>query len=154
MKSRKIIDSTEIEKIIQDSEICTIGMVDEDNMPYTLPFSFGYGNETVYLHSAPEGRKTGILKNNPNVCISFSTAHQLHRQSGDVACSYSMRYKSVLLKGKVEFVSDYDAKVLALNLIMKHYTGKDDFTYNAPSVNNVVIMKIKAVSVEGKAFGY
>ncbi|HOI86970.1 MAG TPA: pyridoxamine 5'-phosphate oxidase family protein [Lentimicrobium sp.] len=154
MKSRMITLTEAIEEIIRECEICNIGMVDAENMPYTLPFNFGFEWDTVYLHSAPTGRKIEILRANPNVCISFSTAHRLYHQSESVACSYGMKYKSVLIKGRVEFVEDYDEKVRILNIIMKQYTGRDEYSYNAPAVNNVAVMKVIASSVEAKAFGY
>jgi nitroimidazol reductase NimA-like FMN-containing flavoprotein (pyridoxamine 5'-phosphate oxidase superfamily) len=65
-----------------------------------------------------------------------------------------MKYKSVLISGKVEFVEDFDEKVRILNIIMRQYTQRDDFSYNAPAVNNVAVMIVRAVKTEAKAFGY
>ncbi|WP_062045161.1 pyridoxamine 5'-phosphate oxidase family protein [Lentimicrobium saccharophilum] len=154
MKSRMISLPDTIEEIISGCEVCYVGMVDPEHKPYTLPFNFGYADETVYLHSAPTGRKIEVLRNNPNVCIAFSTAHELYKQSEQVACSYGMKYKSVLISGKVEFVEDFDEKVRILNIIMRQYTQRDDFNYNAPAVKNVAVMKVRAVKTEAKAFGY
>ncbi|WP_367327793.1 pyridoxamine 5'-phosphate oxidase family protein [Lentimicrobium sp.] len=154
MKSRMISLPDVIEEIISDCEVCYVGMIDREQMPYTLPFNFGYAEETVYLHSAPTGRKIEVLRNNPNVCIAFSTAHQLYKQSEKVACSYGMKYKSVLISGKVEFVEDFDEKIRILNIIMRQYTHSGDFSYNDPAVNNVTVMKVRALKTEAKAFGY
>lgn len=143
-----------IAEIVTACEVCSVGMIDKDNMPYTLPFNFGFENETVYLHSAPAGKKIEVLKSNPNVCIVFSTAHALYKQSENVACSYGMRYKSVLVRGKVEFIDDFDEKKRILNIIMKQYTKRDDFAYSVPSVNGVAVMKVVADKIEAKAFGY
>jgi uncharacterized protein len=154
MKGRMITLSEAIEEIVTSCEVCSVGMIDQDNMPYTLPFNFGFENETVYLHSAPSGKKIEVLKSNPNVCIVFSTAHELYKQSENVACSYGMRYKSVLVRGKVEFIEDFDEKKRILNIIMKQYTKRDDFAYSVPSVNGVAVMKVVADKIEAKAFGY
>ena len=154
MKSRMITLPSAIEEIITSCEVCSVGMVDQNNLPYTLPFNFGFENNTVFLHSAPVGRKIDILRHKPDVCISFSTAHELYLQSENVACSYGMKYKSVLVKGKVEFVEDLDEKIHILNVIMKQYTRRDDFSYSEPAVKNVAVMKIIAETIEAKAFGY
>lgn len=143
-----------ITEIVTSCEVCSVGMVDKDNLPYVLPFNFGYEDQTVYLHSSQTGRKIDILKENPQVCIAFSTAHQLYKQSENVACSYGMRYKSVLVRGKVEFITDFDEKVRILNVIMKQYTKRDDFAYSTPSVMGVAVMKVVAEKIEAKAFGY
>ncbi|NTW26456.1 MAG: pyridoxamine 5'-phosphate oxidase family protein [Lentimicrobium sp.] len=154
MKSRMITLPDAIEAIVTSCEVCSVGMTDKDNLPYVLPFNFGFENNTVYLHSAPVGRKIDILKQKPEVCIAFSTAHELYKQSDDVACSFGMRYKSVIVKGKVAFIEDFDEKVRILNVIMKQYTKRDDFVYSIPAVKGVAVMKVVADSIEAKAFGY
>ena len=62
-----------------------------------------------------------------------------------------MRYRSVLLHGKAEFVEDYDAKVDALKIIMSHYTD-NDFDFSPPAVNNVTIIKVRVVKLTGRKF--
>lgn len=154
MKARMITLPEAIEEIVRSCDVCSVGMVDENNMPYTLPFNFGFENNTVYLHSAPVGKKISVLRNNPHVCIAFSTAHQLYKQSPEVACSYGMRYKSVLVFGKVEFIEDPAEKIDILNIIMRQYTQRGDFSYSDPSVKNVAVMKVVTDRIEAKAFGY
>ncbi|MBW6491531.1 MAG: pyridoxamine 5'-phosphate oxidase family protein [Lentimicrobium sp.] len=154
MKSRTITLLQEIERIIFSCDACYVGMVDSANKPYTLPFNFGYENQTLYLHSAPVGKKIDILRNNPFVCVAFSNDHELVRQSENVACSYGMKYKSVLIEGKLEFVEDYDEKIRILNIIMRQYTKRDDFSYNSPAVVNVAVMRIKVDNLSAKAYGY
>ena len=152
---RKVLfnDITKINQIIDLCEVCYVSMVDENNMPYVLPFNFGYENGVIYLHSAKTGKKIKILKAKPNVCIVFSTGHQIRFQHPDVACSYMMKYRSVQAFGEVEFIDDYDEKVKILNMVMKKYTGKD-FKYSKPSVDEVETFIVKVSQISGKEFGY
>ncbi len=143
----------EIEVIIKKCDTCHIAMVDENNKPYLLPFNFGYHEGTVYLHSDPNGKKIEILKKNPAVCINFTADHELFRQNEKVACSYGMRYRSVLVDGDVEFINDFDAKVDALNIFMKQYVDRD-FTYSKPAINNVCVFKVEIKDFIGKTYGY
>jgi nitroimidazol reductase NimA-like FMN-containing flavoprotein (pyridoxamine 5'-phosphate oxidase superfamily) len=149
-----ITDQTLIDAVINGCEACFVGMVDENNMPYTLPFNFGYRDGILYIHSGPKGRKLDILKNNPHVCVAMSTDHEMYHQSEDVACSYGMKYKSILIKGKAEFLTDIEDKVLALSVVMKQYTKREDYRYSLPSLKNVQVMRIVPESVECKYFGY
>ncbi len=142
------------EDIIKRCEICNVSMVDENNQPYVLPFNFAYADDTLYLHSAPEGRKIDILEKNPHICASFSTDHQLYHQNEGVACSYSMRYRSVLLYGKVEFIDDLEEKEAILNKIMAQYTDKKGFSYSLPALKNVKIFRIPVDKLDGRTFGY
>ena len=151
-KRRIIFKEKEQEDIISKSDCCYIGMVDENNNPYVLPFNFGYKDKCIYLHSGQTGKKIEILKKNNRICAVFSIGHSLTAQNKDVACSYIMSYKSVICYGKVEFIEEFEKKVEALNIIMQHYT-KRDFEYSTPAVNNVLTYKIVIEEMTGKEFG-
>jgi nitroimidazol reductase NimA-like FMN-containing flavoprotein (pyridoxamine 5'-phosphate oxidase superfamily) len=154
MKSREIVLQSAMEEIIRKCQYCTMAMVDQQNQPYVLPMNFGYADGVVYLHSAPEGKKVDILRNNNRVCLAFSTDHELKHQHEEVACSYSMKYRSVLVYGKVEFIDDPGEKRRVLNILMKQYTGRDDFSYHEPAIKNVLVYQVKAVKMEGRAYGF
>ena len=152
MRKRTIDKKSEIEKIILQSDVCYIGMVDKENKPYVLPFNFGYQDDVVYFHSAPEGKKIDIFQENNEVCVVFSVEHELKYVNKEVACSYGMKFKSVQAFGKVEFVEDFDKKVDALNIIMSNYTDVN-FEYNKPAINGVKIWIVKVEKLEGRALG-
>lgn len=154
MKSREITIQSAMDEIIAKCQYCNLAMVDQHNEPYVLPMNFGYADGVVYLHSAPEGKKVDILRNNKRVCLAFSTDHVLRHQNEDVACSYSMKYRSVLVYGKVEFIEDPTEKRRVLNILMKQYTGRDDFKYHDPAIHNVLVYKVVAEKMEGRAYGY
>ena len=153
MKNRKIILKEEIERIIKNCEFCNVAMVDLEGKPYVIPMNFGYSNNYIYLHSSPNGKKIDCLRNNNSVCVSFSTDHLLRWQSEKVACSYSMKYRSVLAYGKVEFEIAKEEKIEALNQIMKQYTDKE-YTYSDPAVKDVMVFKVNIGKLEGRAYGY
>jgi len=153
MHHRFITDQKEIDEIIKKCEVCYVSMVDENNLPYVLPFNFGYDDGVIFLHSSKKGLKIDILKKNPSVCIAFSTDHQLRYQSEQMACSYSMKYRSVLAFGKVEFIEDPDQKIEFLNNVMSHYTDRE-FTYSAPSLREVCTYKVKVEKFTAKLYGY
>ena len=120
MQTVTITSRPEMEKIISSCQVCYLAMSDNDGLPYVLPFNFGYDGEYIWLHSGPAGKKMDILKSKPNVCIAFSTDHELYHQHEQVACSYGMKYKSVLVFGKVEWIDSAEKKIEGLNVIMKN----------------------------------
>jgi uncharacterized protein len=75
-------------------------------------------------------------------------------QNEKVACSYSMKYRSVLIYGKLMPIAEYDDKIVVLNIIMEKYSRKSDFTYSKPAVENVKVFEIKVSRVEGRVYGY
>lgn len=141
MKNIQTEDLKKIEEIINKIKVCHIGFVDGEK-PYVLPFNFVYRDHILYIHSALTGRKIDILKNNNNVCASFETDSKLFVRHEQVACSYSMTFKSVVMSGKLEFIEDVEEKTKIMNWFMEFYSGRSDFKYNLPAINNVAIMKI------------
>lgn len=153
MNNKEITDKKEIEDIINSIPVCHIAIVDNE-MPYSLPFNFGYKDNVIYLHSGKGGRKYEILQKNNNICISMERDSILNIRHENVACSYSMKFKSVIIFGKVIFLEDFDEKCTAMNIIMKHYSGRDHFKYNAPAINNVEIYKVEIEKITARKRGY
>ncbi len=153
MRSNWITSEPEMFQVIEKCEACYVSMVDENNMPYVVPLNFGVKDGFIYLHSSQKGKKIDILRQNSNVCIAFSTDHLLKSQHADVACSYSMKYRSVLVYGKIEFIEEADAKIEAMNIVMQKYTGRE-FSYGAPAIREVCVYKVVISEMSGKKLGY
>jgi hypothetical protein len=64
-----------------------------------------------------------------------------------------MRYRSVIVYGKAEFVEDPEERINCLNIIMAHYTDRK-FEYNAPAIREVMVFKVRVEKMEGRAYGY
>ena len=153
MKNRKIDFKPELESIIAKCESCSLSMVDEHGMPYVIVMNFGYRDDHIYFHSSRTGKKIDILLKNPNVCVAFSTDHQLRWVNEDVACSWGMKYRSVLAYGKVEFIDEFDEKEEALRISRGNYS-EHEFTFNAPAVKDVMVFRVKVDVLEGRVYGY
>lgn len=149
---KNITRKEEIEEVINQCEVCYIGFVD-NNTPYVLAFNFGFEGNKIYIHTSKNGRKLEIIKKNNNVCVFFDAFRELFAYNEDVACSYRMKYKSVMAIGKIFVVENYEEKVNALNLIMKKYTSRV-FNFSRPSVDNVNILRVEIESITGRKFEY
>ena len=153
MKNRTLTFKKEQEDIIRRCQFCNMAMADQDNRPYVIPMNFGYEEGHIFLHGSKTGLKNDILRSNPRVCLSFSTDHELRYVNEEVACSWSMRYRSVLIHGMVEIIEDPEEKVRGLNVIMAHYSDQE-FSYNDPAIEGVQVYKVVIEKMEGRAYGY
>lgn len=152
-RTKTIADRKVIDQIIHRCDTCYVAMADKQGKPYVLPFNFGYEEGVLYLHSAREGKKMNILRENPQISVAFSTDHALRHSHDDVACSYGMKFRSVVLDGMIEFIDDFDRKKEVLNIIMKKYTGRE-FTFNAPSIHEVCVYCLRITGISGRESGY
>jgi len=150
-QDREITDSAQIAAIIQQAQVCHLGLVDGDR-PYVVPVSFGYSDGCVYIHSASEGYKLDLLRRNPTVCVEFETDVQLLQ--ADKPCAWGLRYRSVIGWGVASLVDDPAAKSRALNAIMAHYGGNGDYVYSAAALAETAIIQVQIAAMTGKQAGY
>lgn len=145
--SQEITDKSVLDEILTKSKICRLGMIDK-GLPYVLPFNFGYHEDCIYIHSAPEGKKIELLKENPLVC--FEVEQQADIIEDEVACKWSTLYRSVVGYGNVQIVNGFEDKKRGLEIIMNQhgYSGKMDF--NRKEVEFIVILKLQIESMTGK----
>jgi len=153
MRTSFITDKQEIENIINQCVVCFVGITEADGTPYVIPMNFGYADNEIILHSAPEGKHLQLLALNNRVCITFCAEKKLVYQHPDVACSYSMLSKSVLCKGSVSFIEDLTEKEQALNVLMKNYAADRPFKYSKPALMNVKVWRVSVDEITCKAFG-
>ena len=141
-REQEVTDINEIIRILDESKIAHIGLVDGDE-PYVVPMNYGYlmedGKLTIYLHGAKRGRKLDLIRANPNVF--FEAECDLVPFEGDVACRYGIAYSSIMGKGTAEIIEDVEEKKLALSAIMKTQTGKD-FEFEDKMTTIVSIVRI------------
>jgi nitroimidazol reductase NimA-like FMN-containing flavoprotein (pyridoxamine 5'-phosphate oxidase superfamily) len=146
----EINDIASIEEIIRKAQVCRLALSENDR-PYVVPLCFGYKDNTLYFHSAREGKKLDVLKKNNNVCFEIDTDNELLK--GKKACSCSMKYRSVIGFGRAEIIEDTELKHRALNIIMQNYF-EGFFKYPDEAVNKTVIIKVKIDSMTGKQLGF
>lgn len=153
MKNKVIASKEEMKAVIRKCQTCCISMVDPEGKPYVIPMNYGFQDDVVFFHGAQKGKKVDVLQHQQDVCIVFSTDHQLRYVNEEVACSWSMRYRSVIVYGKAEFVDDLKDKVDCLNIIMANYSDRS-FEYNDPAVREVMVFKVKVQKMDGRSYGY
>ena len=145
-KEKQIQELFTMESIIAKAEICFLAMSD-NNIPYVVPLNFGYRDNVLYFHSAAEGKKLQLIKENPNV--SFSMAIDSEIVKGDKACNWGMIYKSVIGRGIASFIEDQEAKIEALDIIMSQYSS-ETWEYKPKMLEKTVVVKIEVEELTGK----
>jgi nitroimidazol reductase NimA-like FMN-containing flavoprotein (pyridoxamine 5'-phosphate oxidase superfamily) len=148
-KEKEITDKAEIESIIKQSLVCRLAM-SVDGEPYIVPLCFGYTDGVLYMHSAKEGKKIEILKQNNGVCFEFDIATEV--TTGKTACDWGMNYRSVIGFGKASFVEDLEEKRKALEIITVQYAGKT-YKLTDGAVKETLVIKVDVEAMTGKQSG-
>ena len=151
MRTHFIHDRKEIDAILKQCKTCYVAMSDND-VPYILPMNFAMDGDRVILHSAQYGRMWDTIRKNPNVCINWTLGEELAWQDEQVACSYRVKSKSVIVEGTAEIVEDITEKERIIRQFMTQYSELP-FKFNEPAVRNVGILLVPISKLSAKEFG-
>ena len=138
----KITDQEQILHILDTAKIVHVGLA-VDNEPYVIPMNYGYtyeeGKLVLYLHSAVQGKKLDMMRENPRVFFELDC--DLAPFEGEKPCQYGLVYSSVMGRGTASIVEDTAEKIKAMALLMKTQTQKD-FEFNDRLVSIVAVIRI------------
>ena len=138
----QITDEQQIRAILDGAKVVHVGMC-VDNEPYVVPMNYGYlmedGRLTIYLHSAQQGKKLDMIRQNPKVFFELDCDWVPFE--GEKPCQYGLSYSSVMGRGTATIVEDVEEKKRAMSLLMKTQTEKD-FTFEDRLVSIVAVIRI------------
>jgi len=114
-------------EILAEAKFGTLAL-SHDNKPYSLPINFVQLDGNIYFHGSKKGRKINAIQNNQlasfSVVESCSIIDSDFSTTDNLACPATHFFKSVLIDGRIEFVEEYDEKVLMLSSFMKKLQPK------------------------------
>ena len=109
----------EIEELLSRALAGRLGTC-RDDQPYVVPVCFAYYKSRIYFHCAPKGRKMENMKANPRVCFQIDE-HRFVPSS--TPCNFTMHYRSVLMFGRVRFLTDPKEKLKILKILVDKYNS-------------------------------
>jgi nitroimidazol reductase NimA-like FMN-containing flavoprotein (pyridoxamine 5'-phosphate oxidase superfamily) len=148
---REVTSPEKIRDIIDRCTCCRVGFNDNGSV-YIVPLNFGFTEEqgayTLYFHGANAGRKKELAESGPEVGFEMDTNYQLNE--GEKACNYSARFQSVIGNGKIEIIRGAEERQQALREIMRHVTGKADWTFDPKMLDAVAVFKLTVSTMSCK----
>lgn len=149
---REITDYYKMQEIMEQCDCCRLGLQDEDGV-YIVPLNFGYeeknGKLTLYFHSAGEGKKIDLIRNQTYAAFEMDTKHALVK--GKTACEYSYLYRSIMGQGEISLITDFSKKTEALQCIMWRYSKKREWNFREEVVNRMAVIKLEVITWSCKA---
>jgi len=145
-KEQEITDPGELNEILDRAQVLRLGMI-EGGEPYVVPVLFGRKGNSLFVHSAKEGRKLDAIAVNPRVCFEADVELELDRK--ETPCAWGMKYRSVIGWGSASVLADNAENAKALDVIMAHYGG-GPCEYPSAQLDKLVVIKIEIEAITGK----
>jgi len=115
---RGAYDRTVVNAILDEGFLCHVAFVHE-GQPAIIPTVYARGGDWVYLHGARANRAmNAMLDPGRDSCVSVTHLDALVLARS--AFHHSVNYRSVILYGQAEEVTDPDEKQEALRLVVEH----------------------------------
>ena len=150
-KERAVESTDAIMEIVSRCQVMRIGL-SEGGRAYIVPLNFGWercGDQvSFYFHSAPEGRKIDMLRENPAVCFEMDTDHAL--VTNEITSGWTMRYASVMGEGTMSLIEGDADKRAAIDIIMRRYGYQGDADYDPKVLARTALLKLTVASMIGK----
>lgn len=123
--------------VIDKARYGIVSSIDREGKPYGIPLSIVRLDNTLYFHSAMEGKKVEIFKVNPDVSVafvgevevpenySFDQLEEMNKDSSKaikfISSVFTTEFESALVKGRVEKVEEREEKIQAMRAICQKY---------------------------------
>ena len=145
-KTERARDAAFAMQVFRDATYATLSLVTPDGKPYAVPVNAVTDGEVFYFHCAGEGMKLDVLKHNPAVCLSAVSYAAI------VPEKLTTLYRSAVVKGTAEFVTDPEEKARALRLITGFYAPEfiSMLDTRADCAQRAGIVKIIPAEITGK----
>ncbi len=149
---RQIQNIEDLYKVALDGEVLIMAFNNGD-YPYILPVNYGckLENNNLYFlfHGALEGTKYNFIYDDAKVSFEVDCNHELIVKYDKGYCT--MNYDSIIGKGTIKELKDYDEIYEALNLLVKHHHTNDDFKFNPAAIGRTRTFEIKVTYITGKS---
>ncbi|CAN5511307.1 pyridoxamine 5'-phosphate oxidase family protein [soil metagenome] len=114
---RGVYDRKTIDAILDEALICHVGFA-VDGQPYVIPTGFARVGEDLFIHGSSASRMLRSIAEGIDVCVTVTLVDGLVLARS--AFHHSMNYRSVVILGKAEVVTEPDEKYAALEAFTNH----------------------------------
>ncbi len=103
--------------ILDEGLICHLGFV-VDGTPFVMPTMYARHGEVLYIHGSPASRMLRTAAGPADVCLTVTLLDGLVLARS--VFSHSMNYRSVVVVGRAEEVTDRAEKMMASRALIEH----------------------------------
>jgi uncharacterized protein len=143
LPERARYDAETVHSILDEGFICHVAFV-VDDQPYALPTGYARIGETLYLHGST-GSRLG-LRPAMDVCVTVTLLDGIVLARS--AFHHSFQYRSVMVLGRTQLVTDPSEKDAVLEALVEHFVPGRTADARAGTRREVAATAVLAVPLE------
>ena len=145
----RLLDEARAREILASAEYGILSMIDLDGKPYGVPLNFVWdGDDSIYIHCAPEGKKIDILDCHDRVSVCVVGNVNL------LPSQFTTEYESIILDCEATICTSEEERVYALELLLRKLSPHDveiGMKYALKSLHRTCIVRLDILTWSGKA---
>ena len=114
---RAVYDRETAYAILDEGLVCHLGFV-VDGTPFVMPTMYARSGDVLYVHGSPASRMLRSASGGAEVCLTVTLLDGLVMARS--VFSHSMNYRSVVVVGRAEEVTDPEEKMAASETLVEH----------------------------------
>ena len=139
-RKREPLSESEIHELLARNCWGVLSMVSGQE-PYAVPIIYGWDGTQFVFANGP-GRKVDVLKANPEVCLVVAEVE-----------GYGQNWKSVVVRGRIEWVEGTIDRIAAFNLLRKQIPFTAQRVSDASKIASAPVARIIPTEITGRMAG-
>ena len=115
-RKKQILSQEDTVDILENCSAGVLGVIGDDGYPYTVPLSYTYMDDKIFIHSAVDGHKIDSIKKNDKVSFTVIEMDEVIQET------FTSHFRSVVIFGRARILSDDSLKRLALESLVEKYS--------------------------------
>ena len=147
-RKKQLLSKEETVEILNSCTAGVLGLIGDDEYPYTVPVSYSLEDDKIYIHSALKGHKIDSIIRNDKVSFTVIEKDEVIQET------FTTHFKSVIIFGRARILTEDSEKQFALESIVKKYSPdfiKEGQVEIEKDWDRVSLIKIKIEHMTGKA---
>jgi len=147
---REIKDPVTVKALLDQTPVGRIATINRKGYPVIKPLNYIYQDGKIYFHSSKKGEKINDIRRGSPVCFEVDQSITYVSTSGP-ACKASYYYRSILIKGRAEFVRSGKKKLEILERLMEKYQPEGGYSGVAEEIlRKTAVIEVSIDEITGK----
>lgn len=147
-RKKQLLSNEETIQILKSCTSGVLGVIGDDDYPYTVPVSYVLKDDKLFIHSAKEGYKIDSIRRNDKVTFCVIEKDEV------IEKTFTTHFRSASIFGRARILTDDSERRYALESLVEKYSpdyvkeGKQEIDRGW---NRVCLIEIKIEHMTGKA---
>lgn len=147
-RKKQLLSEAKTIEILKSCTSGVLGVIGDDDYPYTVPVSYTFKDDKLFIHSAKQGHKIESIKRNDKVTFCVIEKDEVIQKT------FTTHFRSVSIFGRAKILTDDSDRRCALESLVEKYSPdyiKEGQQEIEKAWDRVCLIEVEIEHMTGKA---